>query len=87
MGESITTRLDMPYNQHPDTRAAAVRVMRRLGAVDLVEVLGLDDTPPPPDPVRTGVLMGGSSLQCSKCKQRTRADGICRRKTRCGDPS
>jgi hypothetical protein len=45
MGESITTRLDAPYGQQPETRAAAVRVMQRLGATDLIEILGLDDTP------------------------------------------
>jgi hypothetical protein len=87
MGESITTRLDIPYNQQPATRAKAVRVMQRLGAADLIEALGLDDTPPPPEPARTGINLGGGSLRCSKCRQRTRADGICRRKTRCGDPS
>ncbi|GIE75776.1 hypothetical protein Aph02nite_17260 [Actinoplanes philippinensis] len=87
MGESITTRLDEPYNQQPETRAAAVRVLTRTGNADLIEILGLDDTPPPPDPVRTGINMGGGSLRCSKCRQRTRADGICRRKTRCGESS
>jgi len=87
MGESITTRLDEPYNQQPATRAAAVRVLQRLGAADLIEILGLDDTPPPPGPTPTGTNHGDGTLRCSKCRHRTRADGICRRKTNCGGPS
>lgn len=46
MADSITTRLGLPYNQQPETRAQAVRVLNRLGAADLIEVLGLDDDQP-----------------------------------------
>jgi hypothetical protein len=79
MGESITTRLDMPYNQQPATRAKAVRVMQRLGASDLIEVLGLDDTPA--TPTEPGTPTGRNT--CPTCHQPLNADGRACRRVRC----
>lgn len=52
MSDSVTTRLDAPYAQQPETRAAAVRALVRLGAADLLEILGLvEPAPVAPKPV------------------------------------
>lgn len=47
MSDSVTTKLDVPYGQQPETRAAARRVLDRLGAADLIDVLGLVDNTEP----------------------------------------
>jgi hypothetical protein len=39
----LDQHLDRPYARQPATRAAAVRVLERLGAADLIPMLGLDD--------------------------------------------
>ncbi|WP_045746409.1 hypothetical protein [Actinoplanes rectilineatus] len=46
MGDSITTRLGLPYAQQPETRAAAVAYLARTNNADLLEVLGLIDAEP-----------------------------------------
>ena len=82
MSDSISTQLDETVHVSADTRATAVRVIRAMAAdADLLlDMLGLDDTPPPPGPAPTGVNAGDGTLRCSGCHQRTRPDGICRRK-------
>lgn len=40
---SIETRVDRPYGQQPETRAAATRYLERTGNTDLIPLLGLDD--------------------------------------------
>lgn len=73
MGESITTRLDEPYNQQPETRAAAVRVLTRTGNADLLEILGLAE-PTPPAPKPDGFCAQGHQLP---------SHGVCRRSRQC----
>lgn len=74
MSDSITTHLDAPYGQQPETRAAARRVLDRLGATDLLDMLGLDDTPPPePAPIVT----------CPTCRNIAPKHGVCRRSRQC----
>jgi hypothetical protein len=70
MSDSVTTRLDAPYAQQPETRAAAVRALVRLGAADLLDMLGLVDVPE-------------RDLQaCPVCGHRRESDGRpCRRRT------
>jgi hypothetical protein len=94
VGESITTRLDAPYGQQPETRAAAVRVLTRLGAADVIEILGLDDIPTAGD---TPAAVPAGRNTCASCHRPLNADGrACRRVTcatgrtrhanRAGDP-
>lgn len=45
MSDSLTTRLDTPYAQQPETRAAAVRYLERTGNLDVAMALGLVDDP------------------------------------------
>lgn len=45
MSDSLTTRLDTPYAQQPETRAAALRYLERTGNLDVATILGLVDDP------------------------------------------
>ena len=45
MSDSLTTRLDVPYAQQPETRAAAVRYLERTGNADVAVILGLVEDP------------------------------------------
>jgi hypothetical protein len=46
VSDSLTTRLDVPYGQQPETRAAAMRyVSRQEDAELLLQALGLTDDP------------------------------------------
>lgn len=72
-------KLDRPYAQQPETRAAAVRVLERMGAGDLVDVLGLDQV----EPERPRVIKMGGRLKCAVCWCPVRGDGICRQR-KCG---
>lgn len=47
MSDAVVTRLDKPYAQQPETRAAATRYLERTGNADLLGPLGLVDEPPP----------------------------------------
>jgi hypothetical protein len=77
-GGEVSTHLDKPYGQQPETRAAAVRVLRRQpDAEDLMAILGLDDVElerPEPPPY---VVINGRTC-CATCRQQVRADGVCR---------
>lgn len=42
MSDSLATHVDKPYNMQPETREKAIRNLKRLGAEDLIEMLGLD---------------------------------------------
>lgn len=80
MSDSITTQLDAPYAQQPATRAAARRVLDRLGAADLIGILGLDDVPEPePKPV-CGIC--GQPLSVNVSRGGCRKTPDCRRVTR-----
>lgn len=72
MSDSVTTKLDVPYGQQPETRAAAVRVLERLGAIDLIEMLGLGDVPESTEPA-------GDRPLCRNCNRPVALDGRCRR--------
>jgi hypothetical protein len=58
--------VDRPYGQQPETRAAAVRVLHRLDATDLIPALGLDNWTPP-------VVDGRAT--CRTCGRQLPADG------------
>lgn len=47
MSDSLTTRLDRPYGQQLETRAAAVRVMQPYADDDDADVLGEGPHGPP----------------------------------------
>lgn len=52
VGDSITTQLDDTVRVSAATRAKAIANMRRLGAADLLEILGLaEPAPVAPKPV------------------------------------
>lgn len=72
-GDFVTTRLDAPYAQQPATRAAAARVLERLGATDLLEILGLVEPKPEPVP---------EPKRCSRGHVLP-SHGICRRSEDC----
>lgn len=48
MADAVVTRLDKPYGQQPETRAAAVAHLVRSGYADILAALGLADVPAPP---------------------------------------
>jgi len=48
VADAVVTRLDRPYGQQPETRAAAVRYLERTGNADVLGALGLVDEPEPP---------------------------------------
>jgi hypothetical protein len=50
VSDAVVTRLDRPYAQQPETRAAATRYLERTGNADLLAALGLGDDEPPPSP-------------------------------------
>lgn len=51
MADAVVTRLDRPYGQQPETRAAATRYLERTGNADLLGALGLVDEEQPAHPV------------------------------------
>lgn len=50
MADAVVTRLDRPYGQQPETRAAATRYLERTGNADLAAALGLTDDEQPTHP-------------------------------------
>lgn len=50
MSDAVVTRLDRPYGQQPETRAAATRYLERTGNADLAAALGLTDDEQPVRP-------------------------------------
>lgn len=80
MGESITTRLDVPYNQHPDTRAKAVRALIQRGATDIIEILGLAE---PATPAPAAAPSAEPRPTCDICNNPLPKLGICRRSQLC----
>lgn len=75
MSDSLTTRLDVPYAQQPETRAAARRYLERSGNADVIAILGLDDAQPDPPAYESR----GGKLYCRVCERRVQSDGVCRR--------
>jgi hypothetical protein len=75
VSDSVTTKLDVPYGQQPETRAAARRVLARRGAADLFDILGLVDPEPAPRFADDGRRL------CPNCGQPLPSDGrtSCRR--------
>jgi hypothetical protein len=67
-------QLDSAPTVTTETRAAARRVLAGLGATDLLDMLGLGDTPPPgPAPIVT----------CPICRNIAPKRGVCRRSRQC----
>ncbi|WIM97825.1 hypothetical protein ACTOB_001379 [Actinoplanes oblitus] len=86
-GGNITTRLDEPYAQQPETRVAATAYLERTGNADLLAVLGLAAEQPHPKipaaPVASGLCPRGHKLPkhgvCRKseaCREAARERGI-----------
>jgi hypothetical protein len=67
-------QLDSAPTVTSETRDAARRVLTRLGATDLLDILGLDDpAPPSPAPIVT----------CPICRNIAPKHGVCRRSRQC----
>jgi len=79
VGDAVVTRLDRPYGQQPETRAAATRYLERTGNADLLAALGLIDDEQPTRPAcpTCGQPLGkGKHGGYRPCQRRTCQGGI-----------
>lgn len=72
MSSNLATPVDQTYHQQPETRAAARRYLESTGNADLIEVLGLTETPARPTVCALGHRL--SKLGACRRTDRCRAD-------------
>lgn len=91
----LDVTLDRPYAQQAETRAAAVRYLKRTGNADVLEALGLVADPVAEERGRAKALAELKNKRmspapgparagyCPICQNKLPGHGVCRRSTRC----